>query len=201
MGYLNKLILTVLCLSVSVLASALASVDQAAPKFSATDSNGAKISLDQFAGKTVILEWTNHECPFVKKHYKSGNMQALQKKYTAEGVVWLSVISSAKGKQGHLSGEKANSVSVSSGGHASHILLDESGELGKLYGAKTTPHMYIIDGKGMLRYMGAIDSIRSTDADDIPESTNYVTQAMSELAAGKSVSEQVTAAYGCSVKY
>ncbi len=196
-----KNVLLVSLLVCSSWVSALPALNEAAPKFTALDSNGKKVSLEQFAGKTVILEWTNHDCPFVKKHYSAGNMQGLQKKYTKEGAIWLSVISSAKGKQGNVSGAQANKLSEKRGAQATHVLLDENGELGKMYGAKTTPHMYVIDGKGVLRYMGAIDSIRSTDPDDIADSTNYVSLAMAELAAGKPVSEPATKAYGCSVKY
>lgn len=180
---------------------AVPTIDTAAPLFTATDSNGKTVSLKDFTGKTVILEWTNHECPFVKKHYGSGNMQKLQQKYTDEDVVWLSVISSAKGKQGYVTGKEANKLSRDRSAKPSYVLLDESGEIGHMYAAKTTPHMYIIDPKGTLRYMGAIDSIRSADPADIPEATNYVTQAMSELSAGKPVSEKATRAYGCSIKY
>ena len=179
---------------------AIPKVDQAAPAFTAVDSNGKTVSLKDFAGKKVILEWTNHKCPFVVKHYE-GNMQALQKQYPNEEVVWLSVISSAKGKQGYVDGAEANQLSADRGAAPDHVLLDPEGTLGKLYGAKTTPHMYIVDEKGALKYMGAIDSIRSTNPTDIPKATNYVTQAMVELAAGKAVSEPVTQAYGCSVKY
>jgi len=165
------------------------------------DSNGKQVSLKDFAGKKVILEWTNNECPFVKKHYDSGNMQALQKDFTGEDVVWLSVISSAKGKQGYVDGTGANKLTKSRKAQPSYVLLDTEGELGKKYAAKTTPHMYIVDEQGSLKYMGAIDSIRSASAGDIPKATNYVQQAMVELASGKAVSKPVTPAYGCSIKY
>lgn len=191
----------VMLLAASAAASALPTIDKPAPAFTAVDSNGKSVSLEKFAGKTVVLEWTNDQCPFVRKHYDSGNMQALQKTYTGEDVVWMSVISSAKGKQGYVTGEQANELSKSRGAVPSYVLLDPEGTLGKMYGAKTTPHMYIIDGKGELRYMGAIDSIRSVDPDDIPKATNYVVQAMTELDAGKPVSEPQTRAYGCSIKY
>lgn len=176
-------------------------IDHPAPNFSVKDSNGKTVSLKDFAGKKVILEWTNNECPFVEKHYGSGNMQGLQKKFTDEGLVWLSVISSAEGKQGYVDGAAANELTKTRKAQPSHVLLDPEGKIGKMYGAKTTPHMYIIDESSNLRYMGAIDSIRSTNQSDIAKATNYVTQAMSELADGKPVSEAVTNAYGCSVKY
>ncbi len=193
------------CFAISSLlasfAYAVPAVNQAAPQFSAIDSNGKTVNLKDFAGKKVILEWTNNECPFVVKHYSSQNMQGLQDKYTDEDVVWLSVISSAKGKQGYVDGKGANKLTDDRGAKPTHVLLDPEGTLGKMYGAKTTPHMYIVDEQGELKYMGAIDSIRSTNTSDIPKATNYVTQAMMELAAGKEVSEPVTQAYGCSVKY
>lgn len=180
---------------------AVPSINKPAPDFTAMDSNGNKVSLKDFAGKKVILEWTNDQCPFVKKHYDSANMQDLQKKYTREGAVWLSVVSSAQGKQGYVDGKGANKLTQGRAASPSAVLLDPEGTVGKLYGAKTTPHMYIIDEGGDLEYMGAIDSIRSTNKKDIPKATNYVTQAMMEIGAGKNVSEPVTQAYGCSIKY
>lgn len=197
-----KTIATTAALSLfSVGVFAMPSINKAAPEFTAIDSNGKKVSLKDFTGKKVILEWTNNECPFVVKHYGSDNMQSLQKKYPDEEVVWLSVISSAEGKQGYVDGKGANKLTKDRKAAPDHVLLDPEGKIGKMYGAKTTPHMYIVDEKGDLKYMGAIDSIRSTDPADIPKSTNYVTQAMIELASGKAVSEPVTQAYGCSVKY
>ena len=181
--------------------SAKIAINKPAPDFTATTASGKTVKLSDFKGKKVVLEWTNADCPFVKKHYSSDNMQSLQKKYTQDGVVWLSVISSAKGKQGNVSAAEANKLTHSRSAAPSEVLLDESGSIGKMYSAKTTPHMYIIDEQGMLRYMGAIDSVRSTNAGDIPKSVNYVDKAMAELASGKPVSEPITQAYGCSVKY
>lgn len=172
-----------------------------APDFTLTDSNGKTHSLSEFKGKNVILEWTNHDCPFVKKHYESNNMQNLQKKYTEQDVVWLSIISSAEGKQGFVSGEKANELTTSRNAHPSFVLFDPKGTAGKAYGAKTTPHMYIIDKEGKLIYKGGIDSIKSADKADIAKATNYVDKAMTEHLAGKPVSEANTAFYGCGVKY
>ena len=154
-----------------------------------------------FKGKTVVLEWTNADCPFVKKHYDSGNMPALQSRYTGKDVVWLSINSSAPGKQGNYAPEKANELSKEKKSAATYVLLDPNGTVGKLYGAKTTPHMYVIDGKGVLRYEGAIDSVSSTDQADIKDATNYVATAVDAVMAGKTVDPSVTQSYGCAVKY
>jgi peroxiredoxin len=176
-------------------------VGEPAPDFTLTDSNGKTHTLAEFKGKNVVLEWTNHDCPFVKKHYESDNMQNLQKKYTEQDVVWLSIISSAKGKQGFVSGEKANDLTKTRNAHPSFVLFDTNGSTGKIYGAKTTPHMYIIDKEGKLIYKGGIDSIQSANKDDIAKATNYVDKALTEHLAGKPVSETNTAFYGCSIKY
>ena len=178
-----------------------AKVGDVAPAFTLTDSNGVEHSLADFAGKTVVLEWTNHECPFVKKHYASGNMQAQQTAATADGVVWLSINSAAAGKQGNVDGSAANRLRSEAKSANTAYLLDATGVVGRLYAAKTTPHMYVIDPSGVLRYAGAIDSIPSADPADIPKATQYVSNALAELAAGKPVSTAVTQAYGCSVKY
>lgn len=180
---------------------AAAKVDQPAPAFELVDSTGKTRSLAEFAGKTVVLEWTNHECPFVKKHYGAGNMQSQQRVATADGVVWLTVNSSAPGKQGHVDGAAAEQVRGKAGAVQTAYLLDPAGNVGRAYGAKTTPHMYVIDPQGVLRYAGGIDSIPSADIDDIKTATQYVPQALSELATGKPVSVAVTRPYGCSVKY
>jgi peroxiredoxin len=172
-----------------------------APPFTLTDINGVSHSLSDFRGKTVVLEWINHGCPFVVKHYEKGHMQALQREATANGVVWLSICSSAPGKQGHYSAEEWKKLNAKKQGAAAAILLDEDGAVGRLYGAKTTPHMFIIDGQGILVYQGAIDSKRSTDPDDIPKSENYVRAALDDLAAGRPVAKPQTTPYGCSVKY
>lgn len=178
-----------------------AKVGDVAPAFTLTDSNGVEHSLADFAGKTVVLEWTNHECPFVKKHYASSNMQAQQTAATADGVVWLSINSAAAGKQGNVDGSAANRLRSEAKSANTAYLLDATGVVGRLYAAKTTPHMYVIDPSGVLRYAGAIDSIPSADPADIPKATQYVSNALAELAAGKPVSTAVTQAYGCSVKY
>ena len=182
----------------------LSAVDTGSPAPAFTnvkDINGKSHNLADYKGKTVVLEWVNYDCPFVKKHYSSNNMQDMQRKYTAKGIVWLSVNSSAPGKEGNYSIAEWKQKSTERKVAANAILLDPSGKTGKAYGAKTTPHMYIIDGAGVLQYQGAIDSTRSTDAADIKTSQNYVATALDELAAGKPVSVKETKAYGCSVKY
>ena len=174
----------------------------AAPTFSGTDSNGNTVDLSAFSGQKVILEWTNHDCPYVRKHYDESlrNMQTLQASTTEAGAVWLSVVSSAPGKQGHVTADQANQLSESRGASPTAVILDEDGAIGRMYGAKTTPHMFIIDEAGVLQYMGAIDSKRSSNPGDIPNSTNYVTQALGELGDGNAVTTPVTQPYGCSVK-
>jgi hypothetical protein len=175
-------------------------IGKPAPAFTVTDSNGQSRSLSDFAGKTVVLEWNNPECPFVRKHY-SGNMQQQQKAATARDVVWLSINSGKAGKQGHVDGAGANDYVAENKASPTAYLLDTDSATGIAYGAKTTPHMYVIDAKGTLRYMGAIDSVPSTDVGDIADATQYVTQALTELEAGKPVSVATTQPYGCSVKY
>ncbi|MBK1722573.1 thioredoxin family protein [Thiocystis violacea] len=186
-----------------VTASALAEpvIGAPAPAFKGTDSAGQSWSLDDLKGKTVVLEWTNHDCPYVRKHYESGNMQALQREATGSGAVWLSVISSAPGKQGQVSPAEADALTKRRDAAPSAVLLDPDGTIGRAYGAKTTPHMYVIDGSGTLVYMGGIDDRPTTDPADIEGSTNYVRAALADLSAGKPVSQSATRPYGCSVKY
>jgi len=174
---------------------------QPAPEFTLTDSNGKSHKLSDFKGKFVVLEWLNHGCPFVKKHYDGGNMQGLQKEYTGKDVVWLSIASSAPGKQGHMSPEETNKAKEEKGSAATAILIDEDGTVGKLYDAKVTPELYVINPEGTLVYMGAIDDKKSVDAADVAGAKNYVKQALDEALAGNPVSEPATEAYGCSVKY
>jgi len=176
-------------------------VGQPAPEFTLKDSNGKSHNLSDFKGKFVVLEWLNHGCPFVQKHYNGGNMQGLQKEYTGKDVVWLSIVSSAPGKQGHMSPEETNKAKEEKGSAATAILIDEDGTVGKLYDAKVTPELYVINPEGTLLYMGAIDDKKSVDAADVAGAKNYVKQALDEAMAGKPVSEPTTAAYGCSVKY
>jgi hypothetical protein len=184
-----------------ITALAAPQVGQPAPEFTLTDSNGKSHKLSDFKGKFVVLEWLNHGCPFVVKHYGSGNMQKLQKEYTGKDVVWLSIVSSAPGKQGHMSAEEANKTKEEKGSAATAVLLDEDGTAGKLYNAKVTPELYVVDREGTLIYAGAIDSVKSTDAADIEGATNYVKQALDEALEGKPVSEPTTTAYGCGIKY
>jgi peroxiredoxin len=176
-------------------------VGQPAPAFAGVDSNGKTHNLSDFLGKIVVLEWTNHDCPFVRKHYDSGNMQKLQEQAKAGDVVWLSVVSSAAGKQGYVDGKAANELTASRKASPAAVILDPKGEIGRLYAAKTTPHLFVIDKEGKLAYAGAIDSIPSTFAADIPKATNYVTAAIDSLNAGKPVEVATSKAYGCGVKY
>jgi len=196
-----RLVLLAAALTVAVPAIAKPVVGQPAPDFSVTDAAGKTQSLSAYKGKTVVLEWNNPECPFVRKHYGAENMQSQQAAAAKDGVVWLTVNSGAQGKQGHLDPTSAVAYIDKVGGKESAYLLDADGKVGHAYDAKTTPHMYVIDKDGVLRYMGGIDSIASTDVDDIPKATQYVKQALGELAAGKPVSVSSSEPYGCSVKY
>ena len=182
-------------------AQAAVKVDTTAPNFTLTSASGASISLDDYAGKVVVLEWTNHLCPYVQKHYDSDNMQALQRSYTAQDVVWLSIISSAPGKQGYVDADQANDLTRSRNAEPSEVLFDPSGEVGKRYGAKTTPHIYIIDKAGTLRYAGAIDSVKSANPADIAKATNYLDEGLKAVFSGKEVAKKTSVPYGCSIKY
>ncbi len=173
----------------------------AAPDFSLTGVDGKTHSLSDFKGKFVVLEWVNHGCPFVVKHYEGGNMQNLQTAYTGKDVVWLSINSSAAGKEGSMTPEEWKKTLAEKKSAATATLLDPNGMVGKSYGAKTTPHMYIINPEGVLIYQGAIDSIKSADAEDVAKAQNYVSSALDEALAGKPVTTATTKSYGCSVKY
>ena len=188
-------------LALPVLAQAAAAVGQPAPAFSATDTSGRTVSLADFKGKTVVLEWVNPGCPYVRKHYGSGNLPATQKEATASGVVWLAINSTAKDASDYQAPGQLAAWMTSQQGAPSATLMDESGKVGMAYGARTTPHMYVIDARGTLAYAGAIDSKPTANPADIAGATNYVKQALAELRAGKAVSQPVTRAYGCSVKY
>lgn len=196
-----------LCLVFGVLAlsagAALAGVEvgQPAPDFSLPDTNGQTRHLSQYKGKWVVLEWYQPDCPFVRKHYGSGNMQALQKEFTAKGVVWLSIDSSAPGEEGNYPADKLNQIASSQGVARTALLLDTDGKVGHAYGAKTTPDMYIINPEGKLVYEGAIDSKPTTSVADLKVATNYVKVALDDSMNGKSVPQTVTRPYGCSVKY
>ncbi len=176
-------------------------VGSPAPLFSAQDTHGNDVTLESLKGKHVVLEWKNHQCPFVRKHYSTDNMQSLQQYAKDNDIIWISIISSAKGKQGHVSAEEANKIAEEETSHAAHIILDAEGTIGRLYNAKTTPHMYIINKDGDLAYMGAIDDISTADPDDVEKANNYVKAAMEALVEGKTPEIATTSAYGCSVKY
>lgn len=176
-------------------------IGQAAPEFTAADTYGKTHALSQYRGKWVVLEWLNHGCPFVKKHYNNNVMQAVQKKYAAKGVVWLSIVSSAPGKQGHYSNEEANELTKEKGAAPTAVLIDEKGIVGGIYGARTTPHMFVINPQGTLVYMGGIDDKPNTRASDFKDARPHVDMALQEAMAGKPVSVPTSQPYGCSVKY
>jgi len=182
---------------------ALASVENGAqaPAFSVQDASGATRTLAEFRGRTVVLEWTNDGCPYVRKHYDAGNMQTIQREATADGIVWLQVISSAPGEQGHLDGAGARARVQTDNAAPTATLLDPTGVMGQAYGARTTPHMYIIDPQGVLRYQGAIDDRPSARPASLEGATNYVRAALADLAAGRAVQTASTVPYGCGVKY
>jgi peroxiredoxin len=182
-------------------AAEVPAVGSAAPDFSLKDSKGQTHSLGQYKGKYVVLEWFNPECPFVKKHYGSDNMQKLQQEATSKGAVWLSIDSSAEGKEGYLDADAANKIMTQWKTKQTALLLDPEGKAGQAYGAKNTPHMVIINPEGKIVYEGAIDSKASPNPADIPNSTNYVKVALEETMSGKPVSNPQTKPYGCSVKY
>lgn len=189
-----------LILMMVLTASANASISMA-PDFSMSSSEGKKIQLKDLKGKVVVLEWLNHGCPFVRKHYDSGNMQAIQKQFTDQGVVWLSIISSAPGKQGYSTPEKANEDRKKYKSLATHILIDKSGTVGRKYTAKVTPHMFIINKDGEIAYDGAIDSIASADPEDIKKAQPYVVEALNSLTKSRDVKVKSSRPYGCSIKY
>lgn len=192
--------LVVSALGASAAHAATATVGQAAPDFTATDALGKTHKLSDFKGKHVVLEWTNPGCPFVVKHY-SGNMQALQAEFTAKGLVWLSINSTAKQERDYLAPAQLMAWKADKKASATAVLMDDSGKIGQLYSAKTTPHMYIVSPQGVLVYAGAIDSVPSARLDDIKTATNYVRQGLTEALAGKAISAPSTKPYGCSVKY
>src|SRR5881398_2778916 len=199
----TKLLLTIV---IAFAAGALYAADvppvgSAAPDFSAPDASGKTQSLSQYKGKYVVLEWFNPECPFVKKHYDSDNMQKLQAEYTGKGVVWLTIDSNAPGTEGNITAEQAKKIMDSWKTKQTALLLDPESKIAKLYGAKNTPNMVIVNPEGKIVYEGAIDSKASPNPADIPSSTNYVKNALDESLAGKPVSTPQTKPYGCSVKY
>ena len=187
-----------------ILGSALgfgAKVGEPAPAFAVKDTKSREYKLSDYNGKYVVLEWQNKDCPFVQKHYNSNNMQKLQREWTGKGIVWLTVLSSAPGKQGYLTVVQADAWVAEKKAAPTAFLLDPTGTMGRAYGAKTTPHLFVIDPKGNLIYNGAIDDKPTTELSDVPGARNHVSAALSEAAAGKPVSVPAAAPYGCSVKY
>jgi peroxiredoxin len=172
-----------------------------APEFTAKDAAGRDVKLSSYKGKIVVLEWTNHDCPYVKKHYGTGNMQSLQKEAVDQGVVWLTIASSQPGAQGHVNGLEAERLTAERKASPSVFLLDPEGRVGRAYGATATPHMYVIDKAGMLAYMGAIDDKPSTNSADVKGARNYVREAIGAIAAGQPVKTASTRVYGCAIKY
>lgn len=199
MKALKHLTSGLLALSVSLLHAV--ETGAPAPGFMLTDTTGTVHSLSDYRGKYVVLEWTNHQCPFVKKYYREGHMQALQKEMTAQGVVWLQVVTGARGKQGYLTPEEGEALRRERQIHSTAMLRDTTGDVGRAYDARTTPHMFLIDPKGTLIYQGAIDNIPSTRVEDIEKATNYLKAAYASALAGEPVAKPSTTPYGCSVKY
>jgi peroxiredoxin len=193
-------LLSALALFISLAANAIR-VGDPAPDFTGTDSHGQTHKLSEYKGKFVVLEWTNNGCPYTRKHYDSGNMQSLQKQWTAKGVVWLTILSSAPGEQGYMTASQENAYIGKVHADPTAAILDPQGAIGHLYAAKTTPHMFVIDPSGKLIYDGAIDDHATTDASDIPSSKNYVSAALTEAMGGQAVATAYTRPYGCSVKY
>lgn len=190
-----------LAMVVAAPAAAAPTVGQPAPAFTVTDSNGRQHSLSDFRGRTVVLEWTNADCPFVKKFYEPGAMQRMQADATRNGVVWLTVNSGAPGKQGHVTPAQANAKMKAAGFNSTAYIPDPDGTLGRLYGARTTPHMFVIDPKGTLVYAGGIDDTPTANSADIARARNFVQLALADIAAGRPVATPTSRPYGCSVKY
>lgn len=176
-------------------------VGEKAPDFEAKATSGAPIRLADMNGRKIVLEWTNDGCPFVRKHYETGNMQKTQRAAKAKGAAWITIISSAPGKQGYLTADEADALTAKRNAAPDYVILDPSGEIGRLYGAKTTPHMFVIDEEGVLRYAGAIDDKPSANHATVEGAKNYVLAALDDLSAGRAVATPVTNPYGCSVKY
>lgn len=200
-GTAVSLSLGLTCVPGSANPAAQARIGAAAPTFTLTDSNGKSVSLADYKGKTVVLEWSNHDCPYVRKHYGGNNMQSLQKKWTAQGVVWLTLISSPPGEQGHVTADQANKLTADRSAAPTAVLFDGKGATARAYGASVTPHMYVIDGAGMLVYMGGIDDKPSSRLEDLKTAKNFVDAALGEVAQGKPVSVTTSRPYGCTIKY
>lgn len=200
---LKKLFALAFCLTALHISAAQASVNigDDAPNFKSLNTYSKPIALDQMKGKIVVLEWTNHECPFVVKHYESGNMQKTQKAVAGDDVVWISIVSSAPNKQGYVDAQKANAITLDNKASPTHKILDPTGEIGRMYGAKTTPHMFVINKVGKVAYQGAIDNHSTWRQRGLEDATNYVVAAVESLRAGKTPETAETAPYGCGVKY
>lgn len=181
--------------------AAQARIGAPAPAFTLTDSNGKAVSLADYKGKTVVLEWTNHECPYVRKHYGGNAMQTLQKKWTAQGVVWLTLVSSPPGEQGFVTPEQANKLTTDRAAAPTAVLFDGKGDTARSYGAQVTPHMYVVNGAGTLVYMGGIDDKPSSRLEDLKKAKNFVDAALGEVTQGKPVSVTTARPYGCTIKY
>jgi hypothetical protein len=200
-GVAGTMIVGFALLAGALMLARAARVGDRAPDFTATDSNGKVHKLSDYSGKYVVLEWTNRGCPYTQKHYNSGNMQKLQREWTGRGVIWLTVVSSAPGKQGYVTAADENAYVKEVNAAPTAVLLDPAGTLGHLYDAKTTPHMYVVNPQGTLIYNGAIDDRPTTDVADVNGAKNYVALALGEAMAGKAATAPATRPYGCSVKY
>ncbi len=200
MNYLKHTLLIAILSFATALCGAV-ETGSPAPEFTLSDSTGVEHTLSDFKGKYVVLEWTNHQCPFVKKFYNNGDMQSFQKEMTGKGVIWLQILSSAEGKQGYLTASEAEEIRKKQAVGSTALLLDAEGVVGHRYGARTTPHMFLINPEGLLIYQGAIDSIKSTDPADIADATNYVKSAYENAVSGNPINPATTVPYGCSVKY
>ena len=189
--------------TITALGTALAApeINKPAPEFTGKTASGEAIDLKSLRGKIVVLEWTNHDCPYVRKHYGANNMQALQKEAVAQNIVWLQVISSGPGLEGHVDGPTAIKLNSERSAAPTDTILDPEGKIGRLYEARTTPHMFIIDPKGVLVYKGGIDSIASSSQSDIPKAVNYVRESLKAMETGAPIPHAVTRPYGCSVHY
>lgn len=198
---LRRTLLAAAALTLAAAVQAAPSVGQPAPDFTLNDATGKPVKLSDFRGRHVVLEWTNPGCPFVRKHYNSGNMPATQQEATAKGVAWLSINSTEKASSEYLEPARLVAWQQERKARPTAVLPDEKGTVGRLYGARTTPHMYIVDPQGKLVYAGGIDSIPSADPEDIRKAVNYVKQGLNEALAGKPISMATTRAYGCSIKY
>ncbi len=197
----SLLLLTLALIPLSSAAYAAPEIGKPAPEFMANDVDGNHVMLSSLKGKTVVLEWTNPDCPFVRKHYDTNNMQTVQKEATTDGVVWIAIDSSAEGKEGNYPAPELKKIYADKKSNFSHLVIDESAEVANLYGAKTTPHMFVINKGGILAYAGAIDDKSGFDKEEVKTAKNYVLSALADLKAGKPVTTPSTKPYGCGVKY